>query len=251
MAKGHATNFLQFPYRRAIALRMNRFPFDIVGFDLDGTLLDTGDDLGCALNHALERAGHAPVPLEEVRDLIGGGGRRMLERALERGGVADKDTVDRLLADLVSFYEDNIAVHSRLYPGGAEMLDALAARDVRIAVVTNKMEHLAVKLLGEMGLGQKFYTIIGGDTLGPGRAKPRPDLLFEMIGRAGLIGAEPKAAYVGDTTFDTGAARAAGLPCIAVSFGFNDLPAHQLGAAAVIGHYDELIPALEALAAGS
>ncbi len=230
---------------------MNRFPFDIVGFDLDGTLLDTGHDLGCALNHALEKARRAPVPLGEVRDLIGGGGRRMLERALERGGGADRDMIDWLLADLVDYYGDNIAVHSRLYPGGAEMLDALAARGVQIAVVTNKMEHLAVKLLGEMGLAERFFTIIGGDTLGPGRAKPRPDLLFEMIVRAGPGGAKRRAAYVGDTTFDTGAARAAGLPCIAVSFGFNDLPPHELGAAAVIGHYDELIPALEAVAARS
>ena len=230
---------------------MTHFPFDIVGFDLDGTLLDTGLDLGCALNHALEKAGRETVPLDEVRSLIGGGGRRMLERALERDGIADDVTVERLLADLIAFYESNIAVHSRLYPGGAEMLDGLAARGVAIGIVTNKQERLAVKLLGEMGLSERFFTIIGGDTLGPGRAKPRPDLLHEMIARAETGGrAAGRAAFVGDTTFDTGAARAAGIPCVAVSFGFNDLPPHDLGADAVIGHYDELIPVLQRLPAG-
>jgi len=172
----------------------------------------------------------------------------MLQRALERDGAADKETIDRLMVDLISYYEANIAVHSRLYPGGAEMLDGLASRGVRIGVVTNKQEHLAVRLLGELGLGERFFTVIGGDTLGPGRAKPRPDLLHELIARGSGGITAPRAAYVGDTTFDTGAARAAGLPCVAVSFGFNDLPAHELGAAAVIGHFDELIPALEGLA---
>src|SRR5512141_2811231 len=79
------------------AAAMNTIPFDIVGFDLDGTLLDTGADLGAALNHALKGAGRAKVPLDEVRSLIGGGGRRMLERALERdGGPSDAETVSRL-----------------------------------------------------------------------------------------------------------------------------------------------------------
>ncbi len=226
---------------------MTRFPFDIVGFDLDGTLLDTALDLGCALNHALECAGRPTVPLDEVRGLIGGGGRRMLERALERSGTAEKDMVDRLMIDLIEFYADHIAVHSRLFPGGAAMLDGLAARGARLAVVTNKQERLAVRLLEEMGLTERFYTIIGGDTLGPGRAKPKPDLLHEMIAR-GSGSSAMRAAYVGDTTFDTGAARAAGLPCVAVSFGFNDLPPHELGASAVIDHYDDLIPVLEAMA---
>jgi phosphoglycolate phosphatase len=98
-------------------------------------------------------------------------------------------------------------------------------------------------VLGELGRTGRFCTIIGGDTLGPGRAKPARDQLDEMIVRAG----GGRAAYVGDTTFDTLAAKAAGLPCVAVSFGFNDLPPAELGADAVIDHFDQLIPALEKL----
>ncbi len=224
---------------------MTRFPFDVVGFDLDGTLLDTGADLGAALNVALAEAGRAPVPVSEVRSLIGGGGRRMLERALERdGGLPDKGSVSALHRALLRHYEANICVHSRPYPGGMEMLDALAARGVKLAVVTNKLESLAVRLLDEVGLSSRFYTVLGGDTLGPGRAKPAPDLLIEMLARAS---GAARAAFVGDTTFDTGAARAAGMPSVAVSFGFNDAPPHELGADAVIDHYDELVPVLEGL----
>ena len=227
---------------------MHDFPFRIVGFDLDGTLIDTAEDLGAAVNHALRLAARRPVPLEDVRGMVGGGARRMLERALSAtGGLPEAAEVDALHAALLAFYTANIAVHSRLFPGGAAMLDGLAARGVRLAVVTNKLEALARALLEELGLTRRFFTVIGGDTLGPGRAKPKPDLLHEMIARAG--DSLPKAAYVGDTTYDTLAAKAAGLPCVAVSFGFNDLPPHELVADAVIDHFDELLPALAELGA--
>lgn len=227
---------------------MPDFPFRIVGFDLDGTLLDTAEDLGAAVNHALALAGRAPVPLEDVRGMIGGGARRMLERALSvTGDVPEKAAVDALHAELLAFYTANIAVHTRLFPGGETMLDGLAARGVKLAVVTNKLEALASTLLAELGLADRFFTVIGGDTLGRGRAKPQPDLLHEMLARAG--GETSRAAYVGDTTYDTLAAKAAGLPCVAVSFGFNDLPPDQLGADAVIDHYDQLLPALAELGA--
>jgi phosphoglycolate phosphatase len=222
---------------------MDNFPFAIVGFDLDGTLLDTHEDLAAAVNHALALIGRGSVPVSEVRNLVGGGAKLMLERALTLTGGIPEVGFARLYEELLRFYEDNIAIHTRLYPGGAAMLDDLTKRGVKLAVATNKLERFAVKLFDALGLTDRFYTIIGGDTLGPGRGKPKPDMLEEMIERAG----GGRAAFVGDTTFDTGAARAARLPSIAVSFGFNDLPMDQLGATAVIDHFDELIPALEAL----
>jgi len=222
---------------------MTSFPFQIVGFDLDGTLLDSLGDLGHAVNHALELEGRRSVPREEVRGFVGGGARKMLANALlATGGAVEDARFEELHDALLTFYEANIAVETRLYPGGAAMLDELAARGVKIAVVTNKLERFARKIFGELGLTERFYTVIGGDTLGPGRAKPRPDLLHLMLERAGIEG---RAAYVGDTTYDTRAASAADLPCIAVSFGFNDLPVYELGAAAVIDHFDQLVPALE------
>ena len=222
---------------------MTNFPFDIVGFDLDGTLLDTHADLGAAVNHALSLAGRPPVPATELRSLIGGGGRTMLKRALMLTGGVPQDEFAALHEALIGHYQANIAVHTRLFPGGEAMLDALAARGIKLAVVSNKLESLARQVLDELALTSRFFTIIGGDTLGPGRAKPSRDPIDAMIERGGA----GRAAYVGDTTFDTGAARAAGIPCVAVSFGFNDAPAEELGAQAVIHHFDQLIPALEKL----
>jgi phosphoglycolate phosphatase len=226
---------------------MTTIPFDLVGFDLDGTLLDTHADLGAAVNHALALAGRPEVPLDSMRSLIGGGAKRMLERALSVGGALPDDEFRPLYAELLAYYEANIAVHTRLFPGGADMLDDLASRGARIAVVTNKFEKYARLVLGDLGLTERFYTIIGGDTLGPGRAKPARDQLDEMIARATAQGWGGRAVYVGDTTYDTLAAKAAGLPCVAVSFGFNDLPVAELGADAVIDHFDDLVPALLAL----
>ena len=220
---------------------MTAIRFRTVGFDLDGTLLDTARDLGAALNHALASIDRPPVPEHEVNNLIGGGSALMLRRALALTGGEDGLDFDALRQVLLAHYDANIAVHTALYPGGAAMLDALDERGVQIAMVTNKPQHLAVKLLGELDLLNRFACVIGGGGGYP--LKPAPDALHAMVQQSG----GGAAAYVGDTTFDTGAARAAGLPCVAVSFGFNDKPVHELGAEAVIDHFDALIPALKRL----
>lgn len=223
------------------------FPFALVGFDLDGTLLDTAADLGMAINHALALAGRPPVPLETVGQLVGGGSRIMLERALIESGGIDGLDLRALYSELLHYYEANIAVHTRYYPGGEAMLDALEARGCTVAMVTNKLEPLARKLLGELGLLDRFAVILGGDSLGKGRAKPAPDLLHEMVRRCGEQGVTGRAAFVGDTSYDVLAARAANIPCVAVRWGFNDQPVEELGAEAVIDHFDDLVPALERL----
>lgn len=222
---------------------MANFPYDLVGFDLDGTLLDTSGDLCVALNHALALAGRPPVPLAEITRHVGGGAAQMLRSALTESGGVDEAAFDGLQAQLVAFYTENIAHHTVFFPGGEAMLDALEARGVKLAVATNKKESLAVRLFEELGIAHRFACIIGGDTLGPGTAKPRPDMLHEMVRRCGGT----RAAFVGDTTFDVGAAKAAEMPVIAVRFGFNDLPADDLGADAVIDHFDDLVPTLARL----
>lgn len=219
---------------------MEPIPFDIVGFDLDGTLLDTSQDLGAALNHALATIGRDPVPYQAVRGLIGGGSGLMLRRALALTGGDDGVDFDGLRQVLVANYADNIAQHTALFDGGEAMLDELAANGIKLAVVTNKPHHLAVRLFDALGLSPRFASIIGG---GIHPLKPAPDALHAMVAECG----GGRAAYVGDTTFDTHAARAAGLPSVAVSFGFNDLPPHELAADAVIDHFDALIPALRSL----
>jgi len=223
---------------------MAQFPFDIVGFDLDGTLVDSNRDLAPAINHALAALGRSPVTPEETRYLVGGGSRRMFERAMEvTGGPVPEADFEAAYGQLLMHYEAHIADHTVAYPGCVEALDILAQRGCRLAVVTNKIEVLARKLLDALGLIDRFEVIIGGDTLGPGRAKPAPDMIDSAI----LLCGGGRFAMVGDSTFDVRAARNANVPVVALSFGYNDLPAAQLGADVVIDHFDQLIGALEKL----
>jgi phosphoglycolate phosphatase len=222
-----------------------RPPFDIVGFDLDGTLLDTSGDLTAAVNHALASAGRPTLTVEQVRPMIGGGSRHMLSLGMAATGGCTEAELDTLQRRLLDYYEANIAVETRPFPGCLGALDALAAGGVRVAVVTNKLEALATRLLGELGLLPRFACVIGGDTMGPGRGKPAPDPILAMIDRSG----GGSAAFVGDSIYDIDAARAAGVPAIACRFGFLQQPVEQLGADAIIDSYADLLPTLERLAA--
>ena len=220
---------------------MNDFPFAIVGFDLDGTLIDTVGDLTAAVNHALSLVDRAPLTETDVRPMIGLGAKHMLEQGLRATGGVPDGAVERLYHDLLAYYEAHILVHSHAFPAVVETLKKLDALGVRSAVVTNKAEHLARKLLGDLGLADRMAVIIGGDTVG--ERKPSPAPIHAMIERCG----GGRAAFVGDSIYDVMAAKNAGVPSIAVSFGFLDRPAHELGADNVIDHFDELIPLLETL----
>jgi phosphoglycolate phosphatase len=217
--------------------------FRTVGFDLDGTLLDTSGDLAAAVNHALAGMGRAPLPVDQIRPMIGGGGRHMLAQALVATGGYDPATLEPAYQRLIAFYADHIAVATRPYPGLEDALDKLAARGVSLAVVTNKQERLARAVLAELGLLDRFATVIGGDTLGPGRGKPAPDLIHLMLERCG-----GPAVFVGDSRYDMEAARAAGVPTVLCTFGYRQEPVETLDADAVIDAYAELLPALERLA---
>jgi phosphoglycolate phosphatase len=224
---------------------MANFPFQIVGFDLDGTLVDSNRDLAPAINHALGVAGRPGVSPDETRKLIGGGARRMLERAMEvTGGPLPDDEFEAAYGELQLHYAAHIADNTVPYPGCLEALDALAERGCKLAVITNKIEVNSRHLLDALGMSERFALILGGDTLGPGRAKPAPDMIDTAILMLGGAKETTRFAMVGDSSYDVRAARNANVPIVALSFGYNDLPAAELGADAVIGHYGELIGAL-------
>lgn len=222
---------------------MTHFRFDIVGFDLDGTLLDTSGDLAAAVNHALAADGRPPQGVAAIAKMIGGGARHMLAQALDASGGYDEALLDRLHDLLLAYYEGHICVHTAPYPGTIAALDAIAAAGAKIAVATNKKDLFATALLRDVGLLDRFACVIGGDALGPGRGKPAPDLIEEMVKRCG----GGRAVFVGDSIYDVRAAHAAGLPVIACSFGFVTGSVADLGADAVIDHFGELLPALARL----
>ncbi|ODP38548.1 HAD-IA family hydrolase [Sphingomonas turrisvirgatae] len=226
---------------------MDRFPFDIVGFDLDGTLLDTSGDLLAATNHALGLAGRPLLGPERIKTMIGGGAKNMLKQGLTESGGYDEAVMARVYPELLAFYGENLANHSRPFEGALETLDELDRRGTRVAVVTNKFERFAVRLLRELGLDHRFAAIIGGDTMGRGNSKPSPAPIHEMIARCRALGSGGRAAFVGDSIYDILSARNAGIPSVAVSFGFLMQPVEELGADAVIDSYAQLIPTLSRL----
>lgn len=220
---------------------MASFPFDVVGFDLDGTLADTSPDLTAALNHALVALGRQPVSADSVRAMVGHGARALLARGIGATGDYREALVDEGFPILLDYYAAHIADDSKPFPGVEQALDTLAARGVKIAICTNKLEYLARRFVTAIGWDGRFAAIVGGDTTPS--SKPNPEPLFAMVEQAG----GGRAAFVGDSISDTGAAIAAGIPCVALTFGFTDRPPAQLGADALIDHFDQLVPALERL----
>jgi len=218
---------------------MGQIPFDVVVFDLDGTLADTALDLAAALNHTLGEMGRPPIPAAEVRRMVGHGVRALLQKALAATGETSEALIDQGFPIFLYYYERHIADHSMAYDGVDAALDALDTLGVKLAICTNKLEALTFDLVEALGWRGRFAAIVGGDTL-PQR-KPDPAPIHEAIRRAG----GGRAAFVGDSISDTDAARAAGVPCVALTFGFSDRPADQLSATGLIDHWDQLLPTLE------
>ena len=220
---------------------MGDFNFNVIAFDLDGTLADTAPDLAAAMNHALEALGRPGVPAESVRHLVGHGGKALLRKGFAASGEASEELVERAFPIFLEHYAAHICEGTRSYPGLEGALEQLKARGVAAAICTNKSERLTHQLIEALGWDGLFAGVVGADTL-PVK-KPDPAPLHEAIARAG----GGRAAFVGDSITDADTARAAGVPFVAVSFGFSDRPVEELGADIIIDHYDELIPALERL----
>jgi phosphoglycolate phosphatase len=222
---------------------MAPLPFRTIAFDLDGTLADTAPDIAAGLNRMLSAFGREALAQDTIRDMVGGGARSLVERALQVTGGAPEALVDRGLPMYLDFYARDVCVGTRPYPGVEEALDALAAEGVALALCTNKVEHLTHALIDALGWQGRFASVIGGDSL-PTR-KPNPAMLHEAISRAG----GGPALFVGDSITDADTARAAGVPFVAVSFGFSDRPAEALGADLVIDAFQDLPAAVRQLAA--
>jgi phosphoglycolate phosphatase len=214
-------------------------------FDLDGTLIDTAPDLIDTLNFTLTHEGLAAVPFDTARNLIGGGARGMIERALAaEGRTCAPADVDRLYAAFVARYADHLADRSRPFPNLESALDRLAAAGHRLAVCTNKLEWLSVRLLTMLELAARFAAICGQDTFGT--QKPDPEALRRTVLRAG--GNPAAALMVGDSKTDVYTARAAQVPIVAVDFGYSDVPIASLKPDRIISSFADLPQVVAALA---
>lgn len=231
------------PVRGTAGAAAWRRRFDAVLFDLDGTLVETAPDLCNALNHALARLERPGIDLLEIRAMIGDGARAMLTKATARAPLTPEQ-FENGFTWLLEHYWEHVAVDSRPFDGVAASLESLRRQAARLAVVTNKPAGLSNRLLDLLDLAAPFEAVVGADSL----AVRKPDA-GHILGTLELLDTAPdRAVMVGDSANDVKAARNAGVPVIAVSFGYTTTPAHALGADLVIDHFDELEPALNSLA---
>ncbi|MFI8463386.1 MULTISPECIES: phosphoglycolate phosphatase [Stutzerimonas stutzeri subgroup] len=191
----------------------------LVMFDLDGTLMDSVPDLAAAVDKMLMLLGREPAGIERVRDWVGNGSRVLVRRALAGGlnhdGVAD-ELADEALALFMQAYSGGHEL-TAVYPGVRECLDWLREREVKLAIITNKPAQFIEPLLEEKGLAGYFQWLVGGDTLP--QQKPDPAALFWVMDKAGVAPGE--SLFVGDSRNDVRAAKAATVPCVALTYGYN------------------------------
>ncbi|MGE8497678.1 MAG: phosphoglycolate phosphatase [Pseudomonas sp.] len=191
----------------------------LVMFDLDGTLVDSVPDLAAAVDKALLALGRPAAGVERVRDWVGNGARVLVRRALA-GSLQHEQVDDALAREALELFMAAYAESHTLttvYPGVPEVLDALHQGGAALAIVTNKPERFVAPLLDEKGLGDYFRWIVGGDTLP--QQKPDPAALLHVLELAGIP--RSQALFVGDSRNDVLAARAAGVTCVALSYGYN------------------------------
>ncbi|EOG3622812.1 phosphoglycolate phosphatase [Pseudomonas putida] len=191
----------------------------LVMFDLDGTLIDSVPDLAAAVDRMLLELGRPPAGLEAVRHWVGNGAQVLVRRALA-GGI-DHTTVDDALAEqALALFMDAYAQSHELtvvYPGVRDTLRWLRKQGVEMALITNKPERFVGPLLDQMKIGNYFRWIIGGDTLP--QKKPDPAALLFVMQMAGVT--PQQSLFVGDSRSDVLAAKAAGVQCVGLTYGYN------------------------------
>ncbi|MBA4171970.1 MAG: phosphoglycolate phosphatase [Hyphomicrobium sp.] len=210
-------------------------------FDLDGTLVDTAPDLVGATNHVLANLGAEPLPDTLLRPWISYGARRMVVEALGIRRLSQTDAeIDRQIERFLAYYTENISRESRPFPGTLRALDQLADLGATLAVCTNKRESLSRLLLDQLNMTSRFKAIAGRDTFPV--CKPDPGHLTGAIALA--AGDTRRAVMIGDSGIDIATAKAAGVPVVAVSFGYTERHVREFDPDMVIDHYDELVQAI-------
>lgn len=204
-------------------------------FDLDGTLADSSADLAGALNDVMGEEGYPALSVPAVTAMIGGGIPLLIERALvAHGEKPPQERVAELFPRYREAYVPRAVESTRLFPGVAEVLEQYHAQGVALGVCTNKPEAISRIILEKLGVLSLFGAVIGGDTL-PTK-KPDPAPVLEGLSR---LGCRPEdGLMVGDSAADAFAAKAAGVRCVLVTFGYSQDPIEDLPSEGVIDHFD-------------
>lgn len=219
---------------------MTPLPCRAILFDLDGTLVDSAQDLWRALNFVLARHGVATLALEQVRHLVGHGARSLIARGFwgeEAQAPVGEERFEQAVGDFMDYYRQHLVDHTRPFPDVPETLARLTQQGYRLGVVTNKPESLTHPLLAGLGLAQWFAVVVGGDTL-PQR-KPEPEPLHYAF--AVLNACVTDGVMVGDSETDVLAARAAGCPVITVPYGYHrGLGVSRLNPDREVAHFKDI-----------
>ncbi len=213
-------------------------------FDLDGTLVDSVPDLAAAVDACLVACGLAPAGESRVRDWVGNGAQVLVQRALshacDQAGAAEPGAalLEQALEHFYRAYDADCCSRSALYPGVSEALQSWHRQGLAMACVTNKPRRFADRMLAHFGLDRLLPVVVGGDCLPVKKPDPQP-----LVHACRALGAAPeRALMVGDSRNDVQAARAAALPVVCVSYGYNyGEPVAALGADVVVDNLGELL----------
>ncbi len=210
-------------------------------FDLDGTLVDSAPDIAECLNGVLESRGVAPFAEAAVRLMVGGGVRKLIERAYASSGFSDAPDIDADAAAFIELYAARPLRLSRAYPHADDTLRALHRNGIAIGLCTNKPEAISRDMMAGLGWTGLFGAIVGGDTT-PAR-KPDPAPVLKCLELLGMYA--ETAMLVGDSAHDLHAARAAGVRCVLAAHGYSAIPARDLHPGGVIDRLDEVLHLLD------
>lgn len=208
---------------------------DAIVFDLDGTLIDSAPDIANALNKALAQRDLAPFSVDKVKEMIGGGVPKLIERALIAHGVS-RIGIAPMVTEFITFYQNDLVTETTLYEGARDILEQFRTEGRRLGLCTNKRHDLTIEILQKLDLDQYFSAVIGERAGKPHKPDPAP--LRGVMAALGVTA--DRTVMIGDSTADVGCAKAAEVPCVVVSFGYSRIEPHSLGADKVIDSLSEL-----------
>jgi len=207
---------------------------ELIIFDLDGTLIDSSDDIAWAANRTLVYMGYNEMDLDAIKEGIGWGVKTLLQKLMPQEGT---ERIDEARVKFLEYYWDHLTVNTILYPGVRETIDYFKDHDKKMAIVTNKPIKFTEKILNELALKDFFLMVLGGDSLV--NRKPDPEPVEKVISTLGVT--KGKTVFVGDSKVDGETGKRAGIFTIGVEYGFRGRKElEEAGFDVIISEFPEL-----------